>query len=158
MKRMWSKNELKNIADVQAKAVKKDIATLVDKDGHQRFIEGDITFKEITGLSFTFGKWSLSGSHLLIVIAGNVENGASISAQAFSDIVVPEWIFNKIIPIVDKRVTPLTYNMYSDGLTLSTITGWLNKESNKLQTTISAFVADADNSFRLQIDLLIDND
>ena len=59
MKRMWSRKELKEMVE----QIKKNVNTLVDSDGHDRFISGDITTSTIAGVEFTYGKWSLRGSH-----------------------------------------------------------------------------------------------
>ena len=51
---------------------------IVDNQGNTRFIEGDITIQEVSGVSKLFGKWSLSGSHLLIVLALGIANATEI--------------------------------------------------------------------------------
>ena len=43
---------------------------IVDADGHKRFIEGNVTPANIIGENdIQYAKWSLSGSHLMIVLA-----------------------------------------------------------------------------------------
>ena len=76
MRRMFSLKQLEEIANKQVQEQVssgelenvKVFENIVDKDGHKRFIEGDITFENITGVSKVYGKWSLSGNHLMIVI------------------------------------------------------------------------------------------
>ena len=99
MKRMWSKNELKNIADAQAKAVQKDIDTLVDNQGNERFIEGTFSVSK-TGVASAYSKWSLSGTHLMIVCCLEIDANTSYSnGEAIANIALPEFIINKIVPL-----------------------------------------------------------
>ena len=105
MKRMWSKNELKNVIQEQASSGQlkevKVFEEIVDKDAHKRFIEGegDIVLEQ-EGVDFTYAKWSLSGSHLLLVIAGTVEDETVLtsSTTAIVNFYVPKWIYDKIYP------------------------------------------------------------
>ena len=67
MRRMYSKKQL----DV----MKKDITTLVDSEGHNRFEEWDMTSETLSGVTFSFKKVSLSGTHIMFVFAGEVASG-----------------------------------------------------------------------------------
>ena len=96
MRRMFSEKQIEGLAQEQSKAVKKDIATLVDADGHNRFIEGDIEIEEITGITKTYGKWSLSGTHLLIVLCLGAVVGTTISGT-LANITLPSYIASKIV-------------------------------------------------------------
>ena len=157
MKRMWSKNELRKIIQ---ETYGIDINNLIDKDGHERFIEGDITIEEIEGITQSYGKWSLSGTHLMIVVAGNIADTTALSwGTKIANIVLPDWIFEKIVPIfatyyVEAKSTPL----YDINLGTQTVSSILRKQSGKLDLLWSNVTANADRSFRVAFDLLIDNE
>ena len=159
MKRMWSKNELVR----QVKEVKKDIATLVDSQGRERFIEGDITISETTGTTQTYGKWSLSGSHLLLVIAGTVEDETVLtsSTTAIVNFYVPKWIYDKIYPVfANVYIEQKSFNMTDvAGWSTQTVSTALKKESNVLGIRLTSNVTlTAKRGFRIAYDLLIDNE
>lgn len=167
MKRMWSKNELKNIADNQAKAVKKDIATLVDSQGHNRFIEGNGAINEPAYTNVfdnVFLKWSLSGSHLMLVFAGVFKNTKEIST--YSTLVsfnLPTWIKDKIVTVwgvnIENKTVIARDASWSTNLSIGVV---LTKQADNLlriQTTNgSTLTATADLGFRIAFDLLIDNE
>lgn len=154
---MFSLKQLQEIAQAQAKAVKKDIATLVDANGNSRFIEGDITINEITGITQTYGKWSLSGTHLMIVVGVALADTTAITSnQELCKIDLPVWVKNKIIPLSSNYVDGKSHSLYSGGQSLSTI---LRKNSdNEVYITMGALTLTADRNGRVQYDLLIDNE
>lgn len=138
---------------------------IVDSNGNNRFIEGNIEMDAITGVTQTYGKWSLSGSHLMLVIAFEIEANTSFSNVALATIYgLPSWILAKIIPATDNEKivtikfaeewednnTPLTPQMYC-GLqktsdTYVNISTWGSKTYNN-----KTFA-------RVQFDLVIDNE
>lgn len=72
---------------------------IVDKNGNSRFIEGDITLLEsVSSIIQTYGKWSLSGSHLIFVVSGRIPANTTIGTLVLARIELPTWIMNKIIP------------------------------------------------------------
>lgn len=154
MRRMITKNQLDN----EIKSVKKDITTLVDANGNDRFIEGPITLAEgQTQIEVSFGKWSLSGTHLMLVIAGQIKASSSFSDyDALFDIELPSWILDKIIPVkstyVDfKTITGIDSEWASQQINVS-----LLKDTAKLEvqhTGIKAYTYATD--FRLVFDILI---
>ena len=156
MKRMWSKNELKNIADTQAKGVEKNITTLVDAAGHPRFIEGDVTLKnEITGVELLYGKWSLSGTHLMIVACLSVADTTVVTYGSILEMTLPEWIRDKIIPLYSGAVDKKTFDAFASNGTSQPVVAYLLKASSKLEIE-SGFTATADRVIRYSFDLLID--
>lgn len=167
MKRMWSKNELKNIANAQVQEQVSDgqlenvkvFEEITDKDGHKRFIEGEIELNEsVTAISKTYGKWSLSGSHLLIVFCGSMENGAILTGGYISTINLPAWVVNKIYPLHSTTVVDQKVISFYGGTT-QTVNGYLEKNSaNKIVLYLGAVTANADKTFRMSYDLLIDNE
>ena len=136
------------------------MAKIKDKSGHLRFIEGECTPIEIPGVSFTYNKWSLSGTHLMIVIAGTIDNGTTIANTNIASISdLPEWIINKINPLFSLVVDRKEFSLYNSAwgsqttaIALIKGTGVLNiYQTGSLTTTDSR-------NFRYQFDLLIDNE
>ena len=158
MKRMWSRNELKNISQNEAKAVKKDITTLVDEQGHNRFIEGDLETKEKEGVVYTYAKWSLSGTHLMIVCGGTIVNSTALSSFTMAEVPLPQWVIDKLQPLYGTAVDRYSATVFNTaGSTTQSMTNLLVKSNNKvtIQTSISAT---DDRVFRTHFDLLIDNE
>lgn len=141
------------------------IENIYDEDEHNRFIEGTFTPAIITGVEYTYAKWSLSGSHLMIVLAFNAADGTTISSNYLtSNVNLPQWIIDKLYPgganekIISAKyaeqwkdqTTPVTPQLYC-GLT---------KDTNSLVTISvwgSSIAISGKNYFRLAFDLLIDN-
>lgn len=156
-KRMVSEDLIKTLENLSEGVALEDI---VDKNGNQRFIDGNITPQTISGITFTYCKWSLSGTHLMIVLAGTCENVTLTNNITFSEINLPGFIMNKIIPLTAQgRVSQATLNNYYDYSYRSSCVLSLVKGKNVLRvigwgiggsSTLSA------GSFRVQFDLIID--
>ena len=133
---------------------------IVDSAGNKRFIEGDITTNTVSGITFSYNKWSLSGSHLMLVIAGTVENGTDLPFTVLANnINIPQYIKDKIIPLFGTDiVSRATLTLYADNATTQTTTISLYKRSSgNIDISISALTLTATRNFRIQFDLLIDN-
>lgn len=137
---------------------------IADKDNHKRFIEGNITPSSLSGVTYTYGRWSLSGTHLMIVIAGEIESGASFAGYTNICTIsnLPSWIFNKIYPTFSKFIEVKAFNFYN--------ADW-SKETNPMQVALSkesdvlgisnfggAYTTTKSRGFRFAFDLLIDNE
>lgn len=136
---------------------------IVDADGNQRFIEGDITIETIEGITQTYGKWSLSGSHLLIVVACDVLQNTPISnSLRLANFNLPQWIYDKIKSIYGYGgVDSKTLYFYSKTTTSSVAgTSKLLKDNNILMVVIGygGNIPDEDRAFRVSFDLLIDSE
>lgn len=161
MKRMWSRKELKQIVNQAlasgAISEAKLFEAITDKDNHKRFIEGAITAETIEGVTQTYGKWSLSGSHLLIIIAGTVADGTVFSGTV-ADLVIPKWIYDKVIPVVSNLIYTKNYNLFGTDLsTQSTWTALYKQPDNKLRVSTGNLTLSANRNFRIEHDILIDN-
>lgn len=69
--------------------------SLFDNDGHFRFIVGNGTPENVSGMTVVSSKWSLNGSNLMFEILGTF----STSLNAGTDLcffTLPEWIVSKI--------------------------------------------------------------
>lgn len=140
------------------------LPNIEDADNNKRFIEGNLVPDEIAGVEYSYHKWSLSGTHLMLVAAGTIANGTTIPINAyfvrFNS--VPSFIYNKIVAIT------------SDGLGVDIkdiilyTTGWGSLETHKVRlnkqygylimSSNETFTVTADKTFRIQFDLLIDSD
>ena len=141
---------------------------IVDKDGHKRFIEGDITYNTLPeGMSLTFGKWSLSGTHLLIVVCMSAEDTAVITNGGYVYFNMPQWIEDKIF-ILFGATDVLKYGVqwYADNGTQQGMTTYLEKgvysqpdgHDYHFRLYLTALTFTADRKCRIQYDLLIDNE
>lgn len=164
MKRMWTEREIRSLAvdSVEKKTDLKVFEHIVDKDGHKRFIEGAVNLIDpATGFTKSYGKWSLSGTHLQIVLACKIDAGTSFTAGTLAQVSnLPSWIVEKITPIVGQRVSVQNEKMYTEGLSGSDIQFILGKSSSaiyiNLNSTLTSIVAD--NYFRVGFDILVDNE
>ena len=160
MRRMYSKPQLLEAVEQEAEVNGlKAFENIVDKDGHKRFIEEDITPETISGITWNYAKWSLSGTHLMIVVAGNIANATSLSSGAkLFDINIPSWIFDKIYPILSTHVSFITQIFYGESATTQNATIRLSKQTTLNVNMGQSFTLTADRTFRIAIDLLIDNE
>ena len=93
------------------------LESIKDASDHNRFIEGNITLTGAmpSGMHLDFGKWSLSGTHLMFVIAGHVDDETTIPAGYIAQPTIPQWLLDKIFPMssgtaVDYKAVPLFDN------------------------------------------------
>lgn len=143
---------------------KEGILSLKDAQGNPRFVEdtGTIT-NVIEGLTITYNKWSLSGTHLMFVLAGRM-NGTFASNVGLNLVIynLPDYIKNKIVPVYsysDAIEIKAMILRKRDG-TPTSLTTILRIVDNKPRIDIwQAFTLDnEDYDFRIQFDLLIDAD
>ena len=170
MRRMYSLKQLQEIANVQIQQQLssgnlvnvKVFENIVDKNGHRRFIEGNGTPATISGFTPSYCKWSLSGTHLMLVLAGSFENETIIESNSnLADFNLPSWILEKIYPVwatifIETKVITLNANDW----TQQTLSCVLGKFTNSLviNTLSGGLTLTAKRAFRIQFDLLIDNE
>lgn len=151
---MWSKEELEKLP--------KNIDTLVDSAGNPRFIEGEGTPLELEGFTSVYCKWSLSGTHLMFVLAGNVANGTTIPNSTYlSEYNIPKFIKDKIYAVWGAaRVEGKTTNFTADNWVVQTATLTLTILENSIGIALTSgdFTLTANRGFRVQFDLLIDTE
>lgn len=131
---------------------------LTDKNNYKRFVEGkcSINNSNFSG-TIDYNKWSLSGTHLMIVIAGTINAGSYSTSDLFylSSPDIPSWILDKIVP---------TSGNYIDFYTLKIWVSWVTtnfsleiKKGSYLSIAPShAQTVEQDSKFRLKLDFLID--
>lgn len=134
---------------------------IVDKDGNKRFIEGNVDIETITGVTKDYGKWSLSGTHLFIVLALSLENTTDLTnGQLLSSIELPSWICDKIVTLWSTAIVLNVFSARANDWTEQIFSAYLGKES---ETNITirksgALTLNADRKVRIIYDLLIDNE
>ena len=160
MRRMYSLNQLEEVAREQAKLVKKDISTLVDEDGYNRFIGGDIDLVDNAVPTKIYAKWSLSGTHLLIVVCCSANNGDVVSAGTLTkNIDLPQWVIDKITPLGNTVVSREVTNWYgSDNSTQQGVAILEKNVLGKITIYMNSITLNADRNSRIAFDLLIDNE
>ena len=143
-------NTITNVGDIQPL-----MENIVDKNGNPRFIEGDIDGVELTGLTNKYLKWSLSGSHLMIVVAFDVANGTTLGSTLYT-CDLPDFILDKIYPVVANTIARQSFPLFNSSLVSQNVTVELGKSATGLGIWFSSTTITDDRSGRLQFDLLID--
>lgn len=133
---------------------------IVDKDGHKRFVEGNITCPIMDGVTFNYAKWSLSGTHLMFVIAFHAEDNAVITNNSFEAQDMPSWIKSKLIPIFRSTYIDLkTFQSRADAdLTQQSFSVSLQNDNSYIKINVlTGFTITKACGCRIQFDLIIDN-
>lgn len=138
------------------------IEALVDDSGNPRFIEGEGTPLTMEGFTSTYCKWSLSGTHLMVVLAGTFANTtAVVDGTVLATFKIPNFILNKIYPVwASQNIEMKQVSMYaSNWSTQPLMTTFLKYNGLQIvKSGGSTLTLTADRSFRIQFDLLIDNE
>ena len=136
---------------------------IIDHDGKTRFLSGDITVETISGVTQTYGKWSLSGTHLMLVVAGSTEANTTIADNTtIANIPLPRWIMDKIIPSTfasgqfvaadNQKFYTNSYSFTQKVLTLVKP----NDEQLRILNSAGNFTLTNATEFRFEYDLIID--
>ena len=134
------------------------LENIKDRNNNYRFIEGNGTPSVLEGVNITYVKWSLSGTHLMFVLVGNIANGTPFG-NFVVDFNLPAWIRNKIAPVFSDKLEYKTIQAYANDYTNQNITFSLNKSSNYIRISKEGTTnITADRMFKIQFDLLIDNE
>lgn len=135
---------------------------IVDSAGNKRFIDFIGITNEKEGVEYLYNKASLSGLHLMFVLAGNIENSTILASNDIScEYELPQYIINKIYPVASTSIEFKVVNLLASDLTIQTINIRLtiDKPNKKVYiTNASGLTLSANRSFRIQFDLLIDAD
>lgn len=156
MRRMYSLEQLKEVVK-NTKGY--DFANLVDADGHDRFIEGDINLNESVPEEITkvYGKWSLSGSHLMFVLCIDLAVKNFTSQTDLAHITLPSWVMNKIAPLFDVVIDRKTFIAFANDYTTQEPVVYLEKHSDYVSLILNAINVTPAKHCRIEFDLLIDN-
>ena len=141
------------------------LESLKDTNGNNRFIEGINSNDTLTGLTINFSKWSLSGTHLMIVVAGELAAGATIAdSYVLGECVnIPNWVLSKIYPTAIIGIVEFKEIRFNSQSSWANATGEvrLRKYNGKLFIDKNnSYTNDKGETlgFRVQFDLLIDTD
>ena len=130
---------------------------IVDLAGNKRFVEGVITMDDVTGVTQTYGKWSLSGSHLMIVLSGNIDDGTVLtSPTTLASISLEDYIYSNIQEIMPGLVEFKSILVFGTDTTTQSLNISLKKDSDDvIKIDCGSLTASKDRYFRIQFDLLI---
>ena len=140
-----------------------NITTLTDSKGNPRFIEGDGIVNESlpSGYDVSYCKWSLSGTHLMFVVAGTMANTTAVTNNTrVATFNLPSWVLDKIYPVFATNVIETKSIDYRGVGDWSNQGGsaYIGKYTDGIRITSGSITASADRGFRMQFDLLIDTD
>lgn len=139
-----------------------NITTLTDSNGNPRFIEGDGTLTEITGITYTYNKWSLSGTHLMIVLGMTIANNTEITNNTkFVEYKVPSYILDKVFALYGTRINRVDFSGWSSAGQSQTLNLGLVKNSDSLSIEYiqtASTTMSSERTYRIQFDLLIDTE
>lgn len=136
---------------------------IVDAQENKRFIEGNITLDSgmPAGATANYAKWSLSGTHLMIVIALTLDADINIAGNTTLAFVgVPQWIRDKIYPTLSNWVTASSTRAIASDWSEKSVTVSLYKNTTNIQLAFggTGYTWDKSAVCRFQFDLLIDNE
>lgn len=140
---------------------------VIDQEGNNRFVEGVGTQATVSGLNVSYMKWSLSGTHLMLVAFGTIDNETNLlDAGNGINIIfdIPKYIYDKIYTLqgtATGRIDMKDILIYDYGLSSTqTLKCSIFKDfNNKIKiNNYQALTTTANRIFRLQFDLLIDNE
>lgn len=154
---------LSNEQVITTNALDYPLEKIKDEEGHKRFLEGAMqVYSSGNTLDITYAKWSLSGSHLQIVIAGrrpansSMPNEVDLGAQN-----LPSFIHNKLVPLVSSylgwKTSETTYTGYTEGDKVWSYC--VRHGSYGIVIAIGAWtpsISTSDSYFRITYDFLID--
>ena len=105
---------------------------LEDANDHNRFLVGDIdlTVNAPAGMTKTFGKWALSGNHLMLVLGCEFADETPIvNGTAFAKAILPTWIGNQIANLFSVAVDSKTFQLRGSDWSSQDVTVFLQKAS-----------------------------
>lgn len=138
-----------------------DIASLVDSAGNPRFIEGAGTPMEMEGFTSSYCKWSLSGTHLMIVLCGSFANATVLpNDKVIAEFNLPQFIKDKIFTVWGSNIETRSVSCTAASWSTQTMNVVFYKENAtgimKIKTLSTALTFTDTRYFRVQFDLLID--
>lgn len=137
------------------------LQNITDDYGNKRFLEGTITPETIEGITWSYAKWSLSGTHLMIVVCGAIEATKKFNGgDTLFKVYLPSWIRSKIATLVNKLIAYSTFIAVDTNYGSEVVSVYYDKETDHILCGLSADSETFTNNanFRIQFDLLIDSD
>lgn len=133
---------------------------IVDGDGHKRFVDGEITYiNQVEGMECVYNKWSLSGTHLMVVFALKTNDALNLTSGTYGSFQLPAWVHNKIVAIQGSNIAQAKV-LWWDNSQLQTQDGlaYIQKSSDTIYIYVSAVNLTSAKTGRIAFDLLIDNE
>lgn len=134
-----------------------------DANGNLRFVEGNGFYSSQAGRTITYCKWSLSGTHLMFVLAGTYDEGAIVQGGDLCSFRLPQYIYDKIYPVFAtsrievKGLTLISDDWTSESTKPSIVLTKAGDRYISFANVTPNFAVSQARAFRLQFDLLIDN-
>lgn len=136
------------------------MSDIVDVNGNYRFVEGNLSDGS-TGASLSYKKWSLSGTHLMIVLAGTVSSNLT-DYQALATVAFPSYINSKIFPLgTNAQLVSVAKGFFikNTEYTATEYNFYLRKQSDQFYILPAQTITISETyNFRIQFDLLIDSE
>ena len=140
------------------------MSDIVDANGNPRFVEGEGTPRERTGYNVSYCKWSLSGTHLMVVLAASVDANiyVGMDPMELAKYTLPNYILDKIYPVssgsMGDVIETKSLTLYdANTLVNQTTSVRFKKEANGVGLyAANDLHATSKSYFRIQFDLLID--
>lgn len=140
-----------------------DLSSIVDADGNKRFIDGDIVLKPDFKGTKEYAKWTLSGSHLMIVCLFKVTEDFTAMGTDCASMQLPEWLFDKIYAMGTSNhiaVVDALYGYTPSNLNASTgaIRPYIGRDATLpgINITIERGDLEQDKYYRIVFDLVIE--
>ena len=143
---------------------------IVDSNGNPRFLEGNGQYtidEDVIGVLYC--KWSLSGSHLMVVITGRFASSKAIPQyKPLATYELPDFIINKIYSVTGahygniSRIDIKLFTQTVEAISTEAGYGYINEDSPNILRILcrDGFTTSANeyNFFRAQLDLIIDTE
>lgn len=135
-----------------------DIEALVDNNGNFRFIGGNGTAGNITGLTVASTKWTLNGNNLIFEIFGSFSGNLS-EFDILSTFTIEDWIVNKIVT-VSEVIDILSCDMISiEDASVATIKVQVTKSGNDIYFINATNISISNISlFKISCNIIIDSE
>lgn len=129
-----------------------------DKNGNARFVEANGNALSQTGFTSLYCKWSLSGTHLIAVLAGTIEPNTTITiGTVLAEFTLPDFIKNKIVAIQGNLLEYKEIQVVSTGYYTDIMNIYIDKNNNGIiMVSNEDYTSLYGGGFRIQMDLLID--
>ena len=128
-----------------------------DANGRNRFIEGNIASENYSGVTLTYSKWSLSGTHIMFVIAGYIASGTIIADNPVGRASIPTWVAGKIATVWANFIETKAVTIRATDWSGQVLNTGLAKSGNDILIYFTGSdTLTKERFFRIQYDLLID--
>ncbi len=133
-----------------------DIEALVDKNGNKRFIVGNGTPQNVSGMTIVSSKWTLNGTNLIFEILGTFSESLS-GFDTLSTFDLPDWIMNKIVTPYNNVVDIIDCKITFLDASATTVRVQLTKSGNTIYfTNLTDATISSMSIFKIRYNIIID--